>query len=213
MKAKFDTIRTFLTDISELNIEENYQRIYERVPYFRREKADRLRFQNDKALSIGAWYLYILALDQCGNPRQHTFNLSHSGKYALCSIGPASEQVGCDVEMIGELHVDVAERFFCPSEYQDIIMTEEEKRTERYYRYWVLKESFMKATRKGMALGMDKFEIKFDKDTDSPYLYKKPKEYSRSYYLHEYECDRARIGVCSTTNKFTEKPEILKFFG
>ena len=211
MNKNLDTIRTFLADVSELNIEENYRKIYDRVPYFRREKADKLKFQNDKALSIGAWYLYILALDQCGNPRKHAFNLSHSGRYALCSIGASTDQIGCDVEMIGELHEKVAKRFFCPSEYLDILNTETESRTERYYRYWVLKESFMKATRKGMAMGMDTFEIRFDKKSDHPFLYKKPENYAQPYYLHEYKCEGARIGVCSTNNKFADHIEVLKF--
>ena len=40
-------------------------------------------------------------------------------------------------------------------------LSEEEKKIA-FYRYWVLKESFMKATRYGMKLGLDTFEILCD---------------------------------------------------
>ena len=54
----------------------------------------------------------------------------------------------------------VSKTFFCRSEYEDIFRCDsKEARAEKFCRYWVLKESFMKATRKGMALKMSSFEI------------------------------------------------------
>ena len=56
--------------------------------------------------------------------------------------------------------MELAKRFFCRSEYEDIFRCDsKEERAEKFCRYWVLKESFMKATRKGMALKMSSFEI------------------------------------------------------
>lgn len=210
MKKKTDTVRTFLADVSDLLNEENYKRIYERVPYFRREKADKLRFQEDRALSIGAWYLYMLAMEKTGATEGYPFNLSHSGKYALCSIGPKKEKVGCDVETIKDLRKNVARRFFCPEEYEYIMSREGEECTNLYYRYWVLKESFMKATRRGMALGMKTFEIRFTKE-DRPYLHSQPDDIIEKYYFKEYSCENAKIAVCSTLDKFAESLEIVNF--
>lgn len=73
----------------------------------------------------------------------------------------------------------------------------EEKRTEMFYRYWVLKESFMKATGKGMALPLDQFCIRLDKP---PVLIRKPEEFSEAYYYCEYDPGEKpyRLAVCTS---------------
>ena len=50
-------IQTWIANVSSLMDENIYQQFYDRVPEFRKEKADKLRFQEDKALSVGAWIL------------------------------------------------------------------------------------------------------------------------------------------------------------
>ena len=50
-------IRTWLSDIRPLYEEQRYRRYYDTLPAFRKEKADRLRFQKDRAQSAGAWIL------------------------------------------------------------------------------------------------------------------------------------------------------------
>ena len=44
-----EKVKTFLADISDLLNEKNYQKIYEKVPAFRQEKADRLKHREDQA--------------------------------------------------------------------------------------------------------------------------------------------------------------------
>ncbi len=79
---------------------------------------------------------------------------------AVCMEG-YDVQVGCDVEMERELRLKLAERRFCREEYETIIAEQDkDKRIGLFYRYWVLKESFMKATGKGMALSTDQFCIR-----------------------------------------------------
>ena len=46
-------VRAWLADITPLLIEETYQKYYERLPGWRREKADRMRMKNGKAQSAG----------------------------------------------------------------------------------------------------------------------------------------------------------------
>ena len=41
-------IHTWLADVSALQEENRYQEYYQKVPDFRKEKADRLRMQSDK---------------------------------------------------------------------------------------------------------------------------------------------------------------------
>lgn len=199
-----EKIKTFLADISALYDEKNYQKIYQKVPAFRRQKADRLKQWEDRAQSVGAWYLWMqvqqmLDIDPV---EEQSFNLSHSGKYVLCSVDCAGQRVGCDVECMKDYHENLAKRFFCPSEFKRISQAES-KKTETFYRYWVLKESFLKATRKGMALGLDTFEILLPPN-GTPQLVRWPEEISERYFFKEYQTDGARIAVCSTNQNFEE---------
>ena len=183
-----EKVKTFLADISDLLNEKNYQKIYEKVPAFRQEKADRLKHREDQAQSVGAWYLWMKIQERHKIPQDagQSFNLSHSGKYVLCSAGVSGERVGCDIEYMRKYHERLAEKYFCSSEYERIRNADEAERTEMFYRYWVLKESFLKATRKG------------------PFFLRQPEEIREAYYLKEYQTDGARIAVCSTNPNFDE---------
>ena len=110
----------------------------------------------------------------------------------------SSERVGCDLEKIGALKEKIAARFFCREEYAAIFSERtEEARTELFYRYWVLKESFMKATRRGMALPMDSFCIRMG---EPPVLTRQPEEFPEQYHYAEYKIQGLpyRMAVCST---------------
>lgn len=86
------------------------------------------------------------------------FNLSHSGDYAVCALN--NQPVGIDIEECKGVKEKIAERFFTAEEYEDIHRIKDEwERTKRFYTYWVLKESFMKATGLGMQLPMNAFRI------------------------------------------------------
>ena len=94
------------------------------------------------------------------------FNLSHSGSRVMCiaACSQASETlplVGCDVEQIKDIGLDIARKYFTADEFE-LIMTSDAQR-EMFYRIWTLKESFMKATGLGMALALDEFSIGFNK--------------------------------------------------
>ena len=164
-------IYTWAADVAPLLDPIIYEAYYREVPQWRQEKADRIRFSEDRALSIGAYVLYQKALRESGLSTEMCFNLSHSGHYVLCSIADEKEKrTGCDLEKIGTPGMKVARRFFCSSEWQYIREQESgEEQTEAFYRYWVLKESFMKATRFGMKLPLDSFEIRL-KDEGAPVL-------------------------------------------
>ena len=110
-------VHTWIAEISALREEETYRKYYERVPDFRKQKADQLRFPQDRAQSVGAWMLLEKMREQYGAEPDRVFNLSHSGSYVLCSISTEKEaKVGCDIETIKETRMRVARRFFLPSE-------------------------------------------------------------------------------------------------
>lgn len=203
-------IRTWMAEVSPLLEESVYWKCYEQVPTFRKEKADKILPLGDKALSVGAWLLYESVRKKCGVSAETPFNLSHSGKMVLCSIEDSGEtniKVGCDIEEIKKLHTKLIKRYFFASEEKFILSrkTEEEKKIA-FYRYWVLKESFMKATRYGMKLGLDTFEILCDEKGAK--LLNQPKEIYEKFYFKEYEiCLPYRVAICSTSNMFAKNIE------
>lgn len=82
------------------------------------------------------------------------FSLSHSGNYAACVLAPVP--VGIDIERHKSDNAGVARRFFTRDECEDI--TDD----ERFYFYWTLKESFLKAVGKGLSLPMNSFSVTLD---------------------------------------------------
>lgn len=141
----------------------------------RREKAVRYRKCADAALSLAAEILLRYAFATAAEPFPAAFektaqgkpfapdsplhfNLSHSGEWAVCAVSDAD--IGCDVEKIDPVHVDVAKRFFTAAENVQLDEAENEtERTRRFFRLWTLKESFQKATGQGMSLPLSSFSV------------------------------------------------------
>ena len=199
-------VHTWIMDVTPLQNDMIYRKCYDRLPDWRREKADRIRPLEGKMQSAGAWILYQQMLKYYELSDQMPYNLSHSGRYALCSVGTQSGVlVGCDVEMIKENKLRLAERYFCPGEVAWIqSQTTEAEQAEGFYRYWVLKESFIKAIRLGMKQDLCEFEIALDEPEAR--LVRQPDAFPEKYYYQEYRTDAgdARIAVCSTEKKFGE---------
>lgn len=190
-------IRTWTASIVPLYEESFYRLCYGQVPPFRREKADRMKGKQVRAQSIGVWLLYEWMKREYETGADTAYNLSHSGDYVLCSVSTGQDtKVGCDIEEMKEPNLKIARRFFCPAEYEQI--AGEKNRTlqrEYFYRYWVLKESFAKATREGLALGMDTFEIALG---SPPVLVRQPEKYPEEYHYREASVGGYRAAVCST---------------
>ena len=199
-------VHTWIMDVTPLQNDMIYRKCYNRLPDWRREKADRIRPLEGKMQSAGAWILYQQMLKYYELSDCMPYNLSHSGRYALCSVGTQpGVLVGCDVEMIKENKQRLAERYFCPGEVDWIqSQTTEAEQAEGFYRYWVLKESFIKAIHLGMQQDLREFEIALDKE--GARLVRQPDAFPEKYYYQEYRTDAgdARIAVCSTEKKFGE---------
>ena len=89
------------------------------------------------------------------------FSLSHSAGHVICALG--SREVGCDIEQIRPVDLRLARRFFDPMEYEDILAAgSPQAQLERFFWYWTLKESFLKACGKGLHLPMKDFRIQED---------------------------------------------------
>ena len=196
-------VRTWIADVTPLYERECYEEYYGALPDFRKEKADALRLVEMKAQSAGVWSLWEKIRKEYGIGENAPHNFSHSGTYVMCAAEIDGKQaaVGCDLEQKGKPRPSLAKRFFCPEEYGAVLAAEtEEEQADVFYRYWVLKESFMKATGMGMALPVDSFCIRLGNPS---VLVRKPEKFKENYYYMEYEWMGIpyKMAVCSTDSE------------
>jgi 4'-phosphopantetheinyl transferase len=90
------------------------------------------------------------------------FNLSHSGNYAVIGICD-SREIGVDTERIrSDIEFrDIAARYFAPLELSWLMDAPDEEQRERFYRLWVVKEAFLKATGEGLSTPLHEILVEF----------------------------------------------------
>jgi 4'-phosphopantetheinyl transferase len=93
------------------------------------------------------------------------FNISHAkGLIALAVTRDRS--VGIDVENIEvrDVSLGIAERFFSRMEAAELAALPEEHRWDRFFEYWTLKESYVKARGMGLSIPLNKFSFRFTRE-------------------------------------------------
>lgn len=85
------------------------------------------------------------------------FNLSHSGDYVCCVVSDIP--VGIDIQKITDVKEGLARRFFTDRDNQKLEACSKEERKKMFFRMWSIKESYIKLTGRGMAEGLNTFEI------------------------------------------------------
>ena len=71
-------------------------------------------------------------------------SLSHAGDWVVCSVGEIKSGVDVECDLTDAL--EIAEKFFLPSEYDKIISLPKSLRERQFLIYWTLKESYFKLT-------------------------------------------------------------------
>jgi 4'-phosphopantetheinyl transferase len=92
--------------------------------------------------------------------RDLRFNLSHTEGLVACAVARGGE-VGIDVESI-EREIDpleLAPTVFAPDEIADLTALPPAERHDRFFSYWTLKESYIKARGMGLSLPLDGFSF------------------------------------------------------
>lgn len=92
------------------------------------------------------------ALASQGADRPVHFNLSHTDGLVACAIGPT--EIGVDVEHEDRrvTVVDVARSVFSPLEQETLRQLSGADQRRRFFAYWTLKESYIKAVGHGLSL-------------------------------------------------------------
>lgn len=86
------------------------------------------------------------------------FNIAHSEKMIVLAVTNGIK-VGVDVEyMLRDSNmISIADRFFSPSETNELKSLEHDKQRDRFFDLWTLKEAYIKARSIGLSIPLDKF--------------------------------------------------------
>lgn len=92
------------------------------------------------------------------------FNLSHTDGLVACAV-VLERELGVDVEDAGRKRstVEIADRFFAPSEVAALHALPEALQRERFFAYWTLKEAYIKARGMGLAIPLRHFAFELDR--------------------------------------------------
>ena len=172
-----DMIKIYLEDISTIDSEAKFNAYFDKLPKYRQEKILALKNKNDKYLSLLAGrllcdglrdlglYNYInkVVIDENGKPyipdNPIYFSISHSGTKAMVVF--SGNEVGCDVQLMKKNSISLADKYFTEEERNEINNSDDPVKT--FFKLWTLKECYMKASGRGLSLGLKNINV-YNKD-------------------------------------------------
>lgn len=130
--------------------------------------------------------------------KQLSFNIAHSGTVIVLAITKTAK-LGVDIERVEEKSVllELADRYFSRTEADSLRALPETEKPGRFFEYWTLKESYIKARGLGLSLPLDQF--RFDLETPATILFhseNKDDSTKWRFWLAEY-LGEYLISVCA----------------
>lgn len=94
------------------------------------------------------------------------FNLSHTGGLIACAISASHEALGVDVEDTSRTSdvLEIAHSVFSPVELHALRSLPAAAQRDRFFAYWTLKESYIKARGMGLSLPLEQFTMHVEPD-------------------------------------------------
>ena len=162
------------------------------IPEDEKKKVDRFIFEKDRHTCLVTRALLRYALYACtgrapeafafeqndyGKPAlvpdrafpDIRFNLSHTSGMTACALSLGTD-VGLDVEDTGRrVELSIAKRYFAPQEARFMETCPEADQKERFFEFWTLKESYIKARGMGLSIPLDQFA--FDIETSPIHIW------------------------------------------
>ncbi len=152
------SVKLYISKTSELDDTDAFCKAYLLASEYRRKKVDLLLKNEDKKRSLIAELLLRRALldnktsikelkyklNEYGKPylkniENFFFNISHSGEYVILAI--SNKEVGCDIEKINK---NIENTFLLEKEERFVLKIKNSEDKPNIYRYWTLKESYIK---------------------------------------------------------------------
>ncbi|MCB2312716.1 4'-phosphopantetheinyl transferase superfamily protein [Clostridium tagluense] len=171
-----------MADVFVINIEDNiskemYHGLFSAVSKKRAEKIRKYRFEIDAKRCLFASVLvrYITCCkmnlknenicfsnNQYGKPylyglKNQYFNVSHSGKWVVC--GWSTHEIGIDIEVVTDIDLGIARKYFCEAEYLSILNTNVDEQKKLFFDFWTLKESYIKYKGYGLLIPLNSFQF------------------------------------------------------
>jgi len=208
-------VTAYLLDCSVFSDRGLFWETFHKMPKKRQEKINFYRFWNDKSLSLGAGVLLSYGLREHGLSQTEAaivynengkpylkdsgifFNLSHSGKYAVCAF--SDEEVGVDIEELSDAPQELMRAVCTDAEYR-YLLADREKQKEDFFRLWTVKESFMKCIGTGLATEPARLEVAFGRRMQMTQGVS-----AGSYFFKEYEVEGYSLAVCSREDVFADR--------
>ncbi|NOH45618.1 4'-phosphopantetheinyl transferase superfamily protein [Vibrio cyclitrophicus] len=193
---KTPVVDLWLCSLSNLNDQpDNVSQLKKRLTADEIAKVERYRMPSSQtqALYVRNYLRAILSLYSClsaeewrfeygekGKPRLIekqqietglNFNISHSKEHlliAVCQREGKSLQLGVDIEHArSSTNIDsIMKHYFSDTELTDLLKLNKEEQRERFFDLWALKESYIKATGKGLATSLRSFSFDFSNLTE-----------------------------------------------
>lgn len=159
-------LRTLLTDVERAQ-EARFHFADDRLRYLVTRAMVRTVLSRYAMVAPGSWEFVCNAY---GRPElapgfaahDLRFNISHTrGLIALAVT--RGRAIGVDVEntAVREAPLGVAEHFFAPAEVAELSALAPDRRPDRFFDYWTLKEAYIKARGMGLSLPLDRFSFHF----------------------------------------------------
>jgi len=97
------------------------------------------------------------------------FNISHSNEWIVCAISSIGK-IGVDIEEILPIDINIAKEFLSDKEW-NYLSTYQGEKVKLFYKFWTLKESFLKAI--GTGINDSIREINFGELDEKDNVFKK----------------------------------------
>jgi 4'-phosphopantetheinyl transferase len=212
----------YILNITCLEDEDLFGRLYERMPEYRKNKIDAFKPHKSKLLSLGAGVLLDRAMKDIGitdyEPEYKVqkkpyikgredvfFNISHSGDVAV--LGLSGAEIGVDIEHQRHFENSLINYVFtgpdqaAAKELSKTLDGSDEIRMDKAYtRLWTVKESIMKHSGKGIYLEPKAITV----TCENGRLVADSQEYDcASLCLLPVEIDDYQITICSRYEEFS----------
>ncbi len=129
------------------------------------------------------------------------FNLSHTDGLAIIGVSGGRE-LGVDVERVRHDagFLEVAESFFSPTEFSNLLALSPEVRPRAFLRCWVSKEAYLKARGTGLSIPLDSFDVSMDPDAPAALLKSIPPADVLNWRLETVSLGTDYVGAVATLN-------------